>query len=61
MTPPLVVLDTMVVVAAVSGSAEGASAMAVRAVATGEAQLAISDDFLGELVRPWIEAARNAG
>ena len=51
MTPPLVVLDTMVVVAAVSGSAGGASAMAVRAVATGEARLAISDDFLGELVR----------
>lgn len=51
MNPPLLVLDTMVVIAAISGSTEGASAMAVRAVATGEARLAISDDFLGELVR----------
>ncbi len=41
----------MVIVAAVSGDPEGASAAAVRAVATGEARLAISDDYLSELVR----------
>ena len=41
----------MVIVAAVSGNPEGASAMAVRAIASGEARLAISDDYLSELVR----------
>src|SRR5215212_2886291 len=41
----------MVVVAAIIGRSEGASALALRAVATGEARLAISDDFLSELVR----------
>jgi putative PIN family toxin of toxin-antitoxin system len=41
----------MVIVAAVSGNPEGASAMAVRAIASGEATLAISDDYLSELVR----------
>jgi hypothetical protein len=44
LNPPLIVLDTMVIVAAVSGNPEGASAMAVRAIASGEATLAISDD-----------------
>ena len=51
----------MVVVAAVSGSAEGASAMAVRAVATGEAQLAISDDFLSVLTAVGSEDDVRAG
>jgi putative PIN family toxin of toxin-antitoxin system len=51
LNPPLIVLDTMVIVAAVSGNPEGASAMAVRAIASGEATLAISDDYLSELVR----------
>ncbi len=41
----------MVIIAAVSGDPEGASALAVRAVAPGEARLAISDDYLSELVR----------
>jgi predicted nucleic acid-binding protein len=41
----------MVIVAAVCGRPEGASAMAIRAVATGSARLAISDDYLSELVR----------
>lgn len=49
--PPLIVLDTMVVVAAIMGNSQGASALVVRAVATGEVQLAISDDYLSELVR----------
>jgi predicted nucleic acid-binding protein len=51
LNPPLIVLDTMVIVAAVSGNPEGASAIAVRAIASGEATLAISDDYLSELVR----------
>lgn|GEM_PF-2034915 len=51
MRSPLVVLDTMVIVSAVSGDPRGASALAVRAIATGEATLAISDDYLSELVR----------
>lgn len=52
MSPPLVVLDTMVVVSAVfSNDAEGLSAAVVRAVATGDVRLAISDDQLAELVR----------
>ena len=41
----------MVIVAAVSGNPEGASVLAVRAIASGEAILAISDDYLSELVR----------
>jgi putative PIN family toxin of toxin-antitoxin system len=49
--PPLVVLDSMVIVAAVVGDPEGASAQAVRAVATGSVRLAISDEYLSELVR----------
>jgi putative PIN family toxin of toxin-antitoxin system len=48
---PLVVLDTMVVVAGVIGRTEGASAVVIREVATGGVRLAISDDFLRELVR----------
>jgi predicted nucleic acid-binding protein len=41
----------MVIVAAVSGDSEGASAQAVRSIASGEAILAISDEYLSELVR----------
>jgi putative PIN family toxin of toxin-antitoxin system len=48
---PLIVLDTMVVIAAVIGRPSGAAAQVVRAVATGEIQLAISDEFLSEIVR----------
>ena len=52
MNAPLVVLDTMVVVSAVfSNEAEGPSAAVVRAVATGDLRLAISDDQLTEIVR----------
>ena len=39
------------IVAAVSGHQESASTLVLRAVATGEARLAISDEFLSELVR----------
>ncbi len=41
----------MVIVAAVAGRRDGASARVVRTVATGEVQLAISDEFLSELVK----------
>ena len=52
MSAPLVVLDTMVVLSAIfSEDAEGPSASVVRAVATGDVRLAISDDQLSELVR----------
>ena len=48
---PLVVLDTMVVIRAVVGRREAADALILRAVATGEVRLAISDDGLRELQR----------
>jgi predicted nucleic acid-binding protein len=48
---PLVVLDTMTVVAGILGKREGASAAVIDAVATGDVRLAISDDQLSELVR----------
>jgi putative PIN family toxin of toxin-antitoxin system len=52
LSAPLVVLDTMVVLSAVfAEDAEGPSASVVRAVATGDVRLAISDDQLSELVR----------
>jgi putative PIN family toxin of toxin-antitoxin system len=41
----------MVVVAAIVGDPEGASARVMRAVSTGEVRLALSDDYLSELVR----------
>lgn len=41
----------MVIVAALVGSSEGASAAVVDAVATGEVRLAVSDDQLSEIVR----------
>ncbi len=48
---PLVVLDTMTVVAGILGKREGPSAAVLDAVATGDVRLAISDDQLSELVR----------
>jgi hypothetical protein len=48
--PPLVVLDTQIVVAGTIGNREGASARVLDAVATGDVHLAISDDQLKELV-----------
>ncbi len=49
--PPLIVLDTVVVVAALLGRADSSSAEVVREVATGGVRLALSDDFLVELTR----------
>jgi putative PIN family toxin of toxin-antitoxin system len=49
--PPLIVLDTGVVVRALTGDPQSFSSRVVRAVATGEVRLALSDDFLSELVR----------
>lgn len=48
---PVVVLDTNVVVGAVIGKPGSDEERTVTAVVTGEAQLALSDDFLSELVR----------
>jgi predicted nucleic acid-binding protein len=48
---PLVVLDTMVVIRAVVGRRDAPDALILRAVATGEVRLAISDDGLRELQR----------
>ncbi len=49
--PPLIVLDTVVVVAPLLGRADSSSAEVVREVATGGVRLALSDDFLVELTR----------
>ena len=51
MNSPLVVVDTMIVVGGIIGRRDGACAKVLDAVATGEVQLAISDDQLSELVR----------
>jgi predicted nucleic acid-binding protein len=48
---PLVILDTMVVIRAVVGRRDAADAFLLRAVATGDVRLAISDDGLRELQR----------
>ena len=54
------VVDTVVFIGAVLGKKTGADARVVRAVATSELQLALSDDAMRELVRvmayPEIEA-----
>jgi putative PIN family toxin of toxin-antitoxin system len=49
--PPLVVLDTMVVMSALMGDPNASSYRGCAALATGEIRLAISDDFLSELNR----------
>lgn len=51
MPSPLIVLDTAVVVAALLGRPDSSNAAVIRAVATGDARLAASDDFLSELTR----------
>lgn len=50
MSPPLIVLDTNVVTAAAMGSRRGANSRIIDEVATGGVRLALSDDYLGELV-----------
>lgn len=51
MAVPRVMLDMAVVVGAVLGRPGSANDRAVRVATTGEARLALSDDFLSELVR----------
>lgn len=48
--PPLVVIDTLVV-SAIIGTPNNAAYALMRAVETGEVRLAVSDDWLRELVR----------
>lgn len=61
MPAPLIVLDTGVIVRALTGRPDSTSSLVVRAVGTGGVRLAISDDFLTELVRvmhyPRVESA----
>lgn len=45
------VLDTLVVVSAIIGNSDSASFALLRAIETGDAALAVSDDWLRELVR----------
>ncbi len=63
--PPLIVLDTSVVVAATLGSPDASSARVIDAVATGDARLALSDDYLEEMSRtmgkPYLEAHASVG
>jgi predicted nucleic acid-binding protein len=52
MKPSLVlVVDTLVVVSAIIGNTSSASFALLRAIETGDCQLAVSDDWLRELVR----------
>jgi putative PIN family toxin of toxin-antitoxin system len=48
---PVLVVDTLVVVSAIIGNTGSASFALLRAIETGEAALAVSDDWLRELVR----------
>jgi putative PIN family toxin of toxin-antitoxin system len=57
---PLLVLDTLVVVSAIIGNTGSASFALLRAIETGEVRLAVSDDWLRELVRV-LEYPRIAG
>jgi putative PIN family toxin of toxin-antitoxin system len=57
---PLLVVDTLVVVSAIIGNTGSASFALLRAIETGEVRLAVSDDWLRELVRV-LEYPRIAG
>lgn len=61
MPVPLIVLDTGVIVRALTGSPDSTSSRVVRAVGTGGVRLTLNDDFLTELVRvmryPRVESA----
>jgi predicted nucleic acid-binding protein len=48
---PLTVLDTMVAVGAAIGCRDASSALVVRAVATGDVRLAVSDEGYRELLK----------
>jgi len=60
LSAPLIVLDTGVVVRALTGRPDSASSEVVRAAQTGEVRLAVSDAFLAETIRvlrePRVEA-----
>lgn len=66
--PPVVVLDTQVVISAFIGHEDAASHRACRAAGTGDVRLAVSDSFLRELsfvvgypdVEPRIASAARA-
>ena len=65
MAPPLIVLDTNVVTAAVMGSPISANSRIIDEVATGAVRLALSDDYFDELVRtmsdPRVEENASVG
>jgi putative PIN family toxin of toxin-antitoxin system len=50
-SPPLIVLDTGVVIGALMGREDASNYQVCRAVGTGDLRLAISDDFMRELSR----------
>lgn len=51
MAPPLIVLDTLVVVSALVGREDASNYRILAAVETGGVRLALGDDFLRELTR----------
>lgn len=65
MSPPLIVLDTNVVTAATMGSPHSANSRIVDELATGSVLLALSDDYMDELVRtmskPRVEEHASVG
>ncbi len=65
MAPPLIVLDTNVVTAAAMGSPRSANSRIIDEVATGGVRLALSDDYMGELVltmsKPRVEENASVG
>lgn len=65
MAPPLIVLDTNVVTAAAMGSLHSANSRIIDEVQTGSVRLALSDDYLTELVstmsKPRVEENASVG
>lgn len=65
MYPPLIVLDTNVVTAAAMGSPHSVNSRIIDQVATGGVRLALSDDYMGELVmtmsKPRVEEKASVG
>ena len=63
--PLLIVLDTSVVATAAMGSPAASSARTVDAVANGNARLALSNDYMDEMVRtmgkPYLEEHASVG
>lgn len=65
MPPPLIVLDTNVVTAAAMGRRSGVNSRIIDEVATGGVRLALSDDYMRELVstmsKPRVEELASVG